>query len=172
MEEKNNTSEEKQEKKDKKATVFPAVILLILGVAFLGANFLPNWNWEYWWPIFVLVPGLAFFIWFFAAGEKNKLSGILIPGSILTLLGLFFFIMNSLGWQHMEYLWPTFVLVPGLAFFITYFGSQRTMKPILIPATILTVLSLIFYANMIGSWKLWPLILIAIAIFMLFRRRY
>ncbi|MFH1366525.1 MAG: hypothetical protein ABIH38_00865 [Patescibacteria group bacterium] len=168
MPEQNNSTEQS---KEKKTAVFPAVILLILGVAFLAANFLPSWNWEYWWPIFVLVPGLAFYIWFFVAGEKNRLYGILIPGSILTFMGLFFFIMNSISWRYMEYLWPTFILIPGMAFFVTYFGSQKTMKPLLIPATILSVLSLFFYANMVGSWKLWPLILIAVAVFMFFRRK-
>jgi hypothetical protein len=167
MEEQNK----EQEVTKKTGAIFPAVILLILGSAFLAANFMPSWDWGQWWPIFILVPGLAFYIWYFASGEDPKLAGILIPGSILAFMGLFFFIMNSVDWQGMTYLWPTFILIPGLAFFITYFGSRKAIRGMLIPASILTGLALIFYMNVIGSWKLWPLILIAAALFMLFRKK-
>jgi uncharacterized membrane protein HdeD (DUF308 family) len=155
-----------QEKK-RKSAVFPAIILIILGAVFLMANFSSKWSWDFWWPVFVLVPGLAFYFWYFSSSNKTKISGILLPGTILTLFGIFFFITTWLNWQHMDSLWPTFILVPGLAFFVFYFAQPEREKGILIPAFILTGLAIVFYLSFGLSNKLWPLILIALGLILL-----
>jgi len=151
----------------RKSPIFPAMILIILGAVFLVSNFSKQWSWDHWWPIFVLVPGLAFYFWYFSSSNKEKISGILFPGTILTLFGIFFFITTWLNWEHMEKLWPTFILVPGLAFFVLYFARPKREKGVLIPAFILTGLAIIFYLSFGLSAKLWPLILIACGLIML-----
>ena len=115
----------------------------------------------------MLVPGLAFYFWYFSSPDKAKISGILFPSTILTLFGIFFFITTWLNWQHMEALWPTFILVPGLTFFVFYFAQPKKEKGILIPAFILTGLALVFYLSFSFSAKFWPLILIALGLILL-----
>ena len=47
---------------------------------------------NYLWPLFIIVPGLAFFVGMFFGGKK--VSGLAIPGAIITTTGLLIFVQN------------------------------------------------------------------------------
>lgn len=99
--------------------------------------------------------------------EKKPSRGELIPGTILVILGILF-LLPKLGIDFGN-LWPTFILAPGLAFFVFYFSSGDRPKNagILIPATITTLIAVFFFALNFTSWKymenLWPLFPIIVA---------
>lgn len=73
--------------KKNKGSVFPIVLLSAFTAFFLYLNF-DGWdsNIGALWPIFLLIPGVSFLILFFFTHEL----GVLIPGSILSLLGVAF----------------------------------------------------------------------------------
>jgi len=108
------------------------------------------------WPIFVLAPGIFFFALYFS---NPKDYGVLMPASILTIIGCLFFYCTFYGWYNMKYLWPWFILAPAIGFILMYFLGPRE-QGLLIPAGILSTLGLIFLLVQSEYNYLWPIILI------------
>ena len=76
--------------------------MILLGVFFLGVQ-RGLFDWDEIWPFAMIIPGLAFIISYFK--DRNN-YGVLMPGTILTILGVYFLYMEEYGWRHMEELWP------------------------------------------------------------------
>ncbi|AEI43674.1 hypothetical protein [Paenibacillus mucilaginosus] len=95
----------------------------------------------YWASLFVLPLGL-FFHWLYFSMTAPRASGLLIPGGILVTVGLVCQISTLFdAWGVM---WPGFVLAPAVGLFEFYlFGSRN--RYLLIPVSILTVISLLFF---------------------------
>ena len=142
----------------------PGILLIVLGVIFLIANF-ADYTLESLWPIFVLGPGVAFIFMFFQ--DRNN-YGLLMPGTILTIIGLLFFACTMYGWHVMERLWPIFIMAPGLGFIMMYLFGKRE-RGLLIPAGILTGLGLVFLMGANESEYLWPGLLILVGVLFLVR---
>jgi hypothetical protein len=142
----------------------PGIILILLGTFFLIAN-AADLRLESYWPIFVLGPGLAFF-YMFTRDRKNY--GLLMPATILTVIGILFFVCEFSGWRWMDRLWPLFMMAPGLGFIMMYLFGKRE-RGLLIPAGILTALGLIFLLQINESGYLWPAVLIALGLLILLK---
>jgi hypothetical protein len=125
--------------------------LITFGVLFLLSNF-HVLSVEKFWPIFVLGPGISFIAAFII---QRKNYGFLMPGTILTIIGMMFFYCEWFSWNSMEYLWPLFIIAPGAGFFALYFGGEKD-KPLLIPAIILTIIGCSFIATD-NIEKFWPI---------------
>jgi hypothetical protein len=94
------------------ASLVGGVGLVLLGLLFLVLQILDVDFWSFAWPLFIMVPGLLFFVGMFSGGKSA--AGLAIPGSILTMLGALFFYQNAFDqWQSWAYawalLWPTAV---------------------------------------------------------------
>jgi len=91
--------------------------------------------------------------------KKTQLSW----GIFLIAIGILFLIGN-ISQVGMEILWPAFPLAVGLAFLFRYF-SEKTNFGLLMPASILIVISMLFlYCTIFGWWhmeSLWPIFIIA-----------
>lgn len=141
------------------------------GVLLLASNIgLFRFNWNFVWPLFLLVPGLVFEFSFFGTGRN---PGVLVPGGILTLYGLFFYLNILTGWSFMDNLWPVFILGPAIGLFQLYvFGGRE--RGTLIASSILGFISMVFFlsftlfgfaADFIG-----PAILILFGLFILAKK--
>jgi hypothetical protein len=142
-------------------SVFPGILLILLGIVFLLPNFMDVRVGDLW-PVFLLGPGLAFFI-MFTRDKKNY--GLLMPATILTVMGLMFF-GTTLRMTSMETIWPMFVIAPGLGLFLMYLLGKRE-KGLLVPAGILICVGLVFLIGVSEYSYLWPAVLIAIGIVLL-----
>ncbi len=87
----------------------------------------------------------------------------LLPGIILIVLGIIFFLPNVTDLRGRE-LWPTFVLALGVVFYILFL-ADRARYGLLMPATILTVTGLMFFYCVFEGWymmrDIWPLFIVA-----------
>lgn len=87
-------------------------------------------------------------------------------GFFLIALGIIFLIGN-MSRYGMDYLWPVFPLAVGIAFWIGFFNDRKNYG-LLMPGSILVVVSLLFfYCNFEGWWhmeELWPLFILAPAL--------
>jgi hypothetical protein len=140
--------------------------MIVLGILFLLSNFewIPS---TFFWPIFVLVPGLGFG---YAFLKDRKSYGFLMPFSILTIISIIFFVCEFFGWRNMQDLWPFFLIAPGCGFFLMYFFGERE-KALLFPALILTFLGVIFLGGKDADIYLLPIILIGIGLwFLIFKK--
>jgi hypothetical protein len=122
---------------------FAGIILLLVGaVLAFGALGVFTVSVAYLWPLFMFVPGILFHVGFFSNPKPSR-SGLLVPGGILVVFGLLFLYCNFFGWDSLESLWPFFLIGPAVGLFESYLFGGRQFG-LLIPATILTVLAVVF----------------------------
>ncbi len=150
------------------------ILLIILGAIFLFARILGSWFISDFWPFFLIVGGLIFYVAYFARADKPLgYEGLLFPGTYLIVLGALFLLMNFIGWQNMRYLWPTFILAIPISLGVMYkFASDepgRRKKNIFSSIKVLTIISIVLYLITAGGVRLWPLILILIGLVIIFK---
>jgi hypothetical protein len=141
------------------------LILIILGITFLIVN-ATDLGWRYFWPLILIIGGIGF-IALFLRDRKNY--GVLMPASILIVVGGILTAGVWLGWHNMDTLWPLFIAAPGIGFFAMYaFGPHE--PGILVPAFILTGIAGVFLLIECDKEEFWPVLLILIGLAMIFRR--
>lgn len=159
-----------------KSSALIGFILIMIGILML-ANNLGNWHlfsMDRLWPVFILIPGLVFELGYFS-GRRNP--GVLVPGGILTTLGLLFFFETFTGWHWSAYTWPIYPLAVAIGLFQLYLFSGRPAG-LLIPVFILTaVTGTAFAAMFINELNRWvnvglivPCILVIIGLVLIFHR--
>ena len=140
--------------------------LIILGILFLFENFgYIAFDFKDVWPVFVILAGIGFFIGYL---QDKKNYGLLMPGTILIIYGVMFFYCSVEGWYYMTYLWPVFIIGPGIGFFMMFVLGQKE-KGMLVPASILTGLGILFLLGKTGVVRYWPVVLIIIGLVMIVR---
>ena len=149
---------------------FWGFFLIIIGILlFISKLFdIQLFNMGRLWPIFVLIPGLCFN---FAYFSTRKGPGVLVPGGILTTIGLLFFFETMTNWHFAEYTWPVYPLAVAVGLFQLYiFGGRK--RELLIPVGILTSVSTISFASMIfGSINtslVVPAVLVLVGVYLIF----
>lgn len=147
-------------------SLIPGMLLIVFGLFFLAVNFL-HFDLEAVWPAILLVPAIGFMI---MVARDRTAFGLMMPATILLVYALLFFTCEAGGWHILGRLWPVFILAPGLGFFMLYLVGRREAG-LLIPATLLTGISLIFLLINHGYGYLWPAVLILAGVLLLVRRR-
>ncbi|AEY66321.1 hypothetical protein [Clostridium sp. BNL1100] len=117
-------------------------LLLVLKMLF-GINFL-DLNTGDLWVFIVLLFGLTFEFSYFLTGRK---PGLLIPGGIITTIGLLFMFEVATNWYFAEYTWPVYILSVAVGLFQMYLFSNRE-KGLLIASLIIAGVSAFFFACM------------------------
>jgi hypothetical protein len=101
----------------------------------------------------------------FQRSEKKNI----VFGLLLIFIGLLLFagIFLHVNFITMHYLWPLFVLIPGLLFELSYFIERRA-PGILIPGGILMTIGLLFFFEVFTNWSFssntWPVYIISVAV--------
>lgn len=148
--------------------IFIGILLILNKILALNFFYVNSY-----WPLFILIPGLILEASFFLT---KKTPGTLVPGGILTILGLLFLFENFTNWTYSQYTWPIYPLALALGLFqLYYFGSKQ--KIILLPVAILASISIISFGSMLINGiisymdisLLIPIILIIIGAFVLFK---
>lgn len=93
-------------------------LLIIFGALALLGQIFRNFNfWNTFWPFFIIGFGLLFFVGMFAGGRS--VSGLAIPGTIITTIGLMLFYQNLTNhWESWSYGWTVILMSVGLGIFI------------------------------------------------------
>ncbi len=103
------------------------LLLIALGTLFLGNKILAQLGydflfWAYYWPLYILVPGLILETIYF---KRKKAPGILIPGGILTTIGLLHFFEIATEWSYSIYTWPVYTLSVVIGFYQYWFITKE-----------------------------------------------
>ena len=103
-------------------------LLIIFGLLALLGKIFQNYNfWNTFWPFFIIGIGLLFFVGMFAGGRS--VSGLAIPGSIVTTIGLMLFYQNiSNHWESWSYGWTVILMSVGLGIFIMGIWGQNATQ--------------------------------------------
>lgn len=119
------------------------------------------------WFLCVLIPGLYFEMNYF---QTRKNPGQLVPGGILTVIGLLFCFEILTRWDYSNYTWPIYLLAVAFGLFQLYLYDNQD-KGLLIPITILCLISFLFYLQLfISSSLLLAIFLIIIGLYILLRK--
>ncbi len=157
--------------------LFPATFLIFLGLIFLLRS-LHLLDWSDAWPLILVGVGTMIFI----SGLGRTDKGAVFPGTVLILVGVFFFLWSRLHFSDsmdMDELWPIFPLIVGIAFFILFLLNPKDWGT-LVPGVILVLISVLFFLTNFGllstsKWahigRLWPLVLIIIGLGLLLGRK-
>ncbi|WP_054740155.1 hypothetical protein [Cellulosilyticum ruminicola] len=147
-------------------------ILIVIGLLGLWGHFVGfgDLNWSNFWPIFVLVPGLLFELGFFSGKSP---AAMLVPGGILTTIGLLFFFETFTDWRFSGSTWPVYIFAPAIGLFQLYLFEKPHNNALLIPVGILGVVGGMCFLGISidGIWDLlfhnslvWPIALVVIGI--------
>ena len=100
-------------------------LLIIFGILALLGKLFQNFNfWNTFWPFFIIGVGLLFFVGMFAGGRS--VSGLAIPGTIITTIGLMLFYQNLTNhWESWSYGWTVILMSVGLGIFIMGMWGQN-----------------------------------------------
>lgn len=86
------------------ATLAIGLGLIAFGVLFLAGTILQIDIWGTLWPLFIVIPGLLFFVGMIVLGRPG--APLAVPGSIITMAGVILFIQNLTGlWSTWAYAW-------------------------------------------------------------------
>ena len=121
------------------------IILIIFGSILLlwQLGFLPSPGKL--WPLPILLLGLFFLYLVFMKGKSPK---YLIPGMLLSLIGTFFILMNTIITEsRLEQIWPAFMLITGLSIlpYGLYKKTRKARITIIIPVLAIIILSIVFF---------------------------
>jgi len=104
-------------------------LLIIFGVLALLGKIFQNYDfWGTFWPIFIIGVGILFFVGMFAGGRS--VSGLAIPGTIITTIGLMLFYQNITNhWESWSYGWTVILMSVGLGIFIMgLYGQNESQR--------------------------------------------
>ncbi len=100
------------QEKNRSGLIF-GTILIVIGILFFVGQVFNFMDWGSLWPIVIIGVGLALFAGMLLGGKSA--SGLAIPGSIVTTVGLILFAQNALGWwQSWSYAWGLIVASVGV----------------------------------------------------------
>ena len=149
--------------------VFGTFIILI-GLVLLFENLgLIDIDLSLLWPLFLIVPGLALEIGYFAGGRD---AGVLVPAGMLITYGLVFLANIIWGWHSMSYLWPFFPLGVAIGLLQLYLFGRRD-SALLVPIAILGGFSAVAFLRIntgLGWDTIFPVMLIVFGILLIFNR--
>ncbi len=153
-----------------------ALLLIGIGLFFLLRNFgllplLPA-DLGAWWPVLLLAIGLVLLAR--GLGSPGRADGV-IPGTILVIYGAFFLLvpLGLLQGGEIGRYWGVFPGAVGAGFLVRYLAAPTPSRWFLVPAVALLLAGGLGLAGTVfpGGWRLWPLILIALGVLVLLRRR-
>ncbi len=89
-------------------------------------------------------------------GDRVRNFGALAVGLGLIILGVLFLLGAIFRVDVWGALWPFFIIVPGLLFFVAMVSIGRPGAPLAVPGSIITTVGLIlFFQNVTGLWSTW-----------------
>jgi len=152
----------------KSRPVVPGLILIVIGFLFLLSNFgVLDFDWGNLWTWLVVLIGAIFWLGFLFDRSKD---GLIMPGTVLLVVGIVFNVSARHDWALLEDLWPFFILAPALGFYLMYLLGKRD-RGVLVPAIVLTIIGLVFLMSTSSVLSyLGPIIMIGIGVLILLAR--
>ncbi|MEJ2484695.1 MAG: hypothetical protein P8Y68_03070 [Anaerolineales bacterium] len=156
------------------------VLLILMGAWFLAVQFVPDigdWMSQFAdWPIWVIGPGLIFIL----AGLISGVFDLMIPGSIISGIGLILYYQNETGdYQSWAYVWALIIVFVGIGIFLANVFRGKVSKafeeggpPMMTGLVMFLIFGSIFRATfgqtpLLGDY--WPLVLVLVGLWMLVR---
>lgn len=102
------------------------------------------------WPLLLLIPGIILHLWHF---YRKGSAELLLPGGVLVVYSIIFFIGIIGGWDTLKYTWPGFILGIAVGLFEYDRFGRHHQQGVLAGALILGALSIILLSLSLFSWS-------------------
>ncbi len=91
--------------------------------------------------------------------QSNQRRASQIIGLLLVVFGALFLVGRMFHISLWQYLWPFFLIIPGLLFFAGMVAGGKAAGPLAVPGSIVTMTGLILlYQSITGAWASWAYI--------------
>lgn len=160
-----------QNYKHNRGRIITGIAFILVGALMLLSRLVGAPMGKLFWPLLLIIGGLLFFVSYFFSQRAKGSEGLLFPATYLTILGLMFTYLNFTDWEHMRYLWPTFIFGVAVSLGVIYLftptdsGERKGSRSAIL---VLTVISVMLYLLAAKASILWPLILIALGLVVIF----
>ena len=141
-------------KQSNRGSVVIGIVLVVVGAVLFAEQFTNFRIGAFTWPLFIILPGLAFFAGMIMGGKKS--ADLAVPGSIITTVGLLLLYQNLTGhWESWAYAWALLPAAVGVGMIISgqYGGdtsrAREGRRLIMIGLTML-VIGFVFFELVIG----------------------
>jgi hypothetical protein len=117
-------------KKRINSTLLLGIFLILLGILLLADRIFGVSIISFLWPLGVILVGVAYFIAMFVGGKSA--SGLAIPASIITMVGLILFVQNTFDlWATWSYAWALILVAVGIGLLIlSSYKGTRPLRPV------------------------------------------
>ncbi|WP_426349669.1 hypothetical protein ACPWSR_18335 [Alloiococcus sp. CFN-8] len=160
----------------RKNNILIGIILIFVGTLYL-LNIIANidiLSFSFLWPILLFFIGLSLDIKFF---RERSNGGSLIPGGILIVLGVFFFIQHITDYSFSEYSWAFYSLSLAVGFLQYYFLYRKDRTLLIIGLFFLITFVVRFISIYFRDMLPWlsmelvlPIILIIVGILVIIKK--
>ena len=105
--------------------LYVGFILIAAGGLFLADQLLPDLDlMEKFWPLLIVLFGITLFLGMLVA--RRRAAGLAIPGTVITALGLLFFVQNLFDlWETWAYAWALLISAVGVGMLIMNLYIKR-----------------------------------------------
>jgi len=149
------------------------IVLIALGVLFLLFQFIPNiFGGWFDWPWIIIAVGAVFLV----AAVVTRTGPLAIPGCIVGGIGLILLWQNATGnWESWSYIWTLIPGFVGVGILLAEFLQSGSVEDPRAGYILLgfSFLGLVIFGSAFefgwAVWRFWPLILIAVGAWYLFR---
>ncbi|MEK6816056.1 MAG: hypothetical protein AABY09_00445 [Nanoarchaeota archaeon] len=107
------------------------------------------------WPVMLIMLGVGFAMLFFQIQRDAALAWI---SSFLVMNGFFFYYLNYHSWMDLSYLWPIFLGLVGMSFFISGLLTRKWVLSYI--AVFFVIIFLALFLAFTISIRLWPMSLV------------
>ncbi len=158
-------------KQQSDGTVILAVILIGLGVLFFIGQFVRFSIWDWVWPFFIIVPGLAMFV----PVMNRREAGLAVPASLVTGTGLILLYQSITDdWGSWAYVWTLYGVFLGFGMWLMgrirgETSTEQTGKNFMMIGFAGFVVFGLFFGGLFRGGVVWALILIGLGAWFLFR---
>jgi len=156
------------------------ILLILLGAWFLALEFVPafgDWMANFAdWPMWVIGPGLVFI----AAALISGVTELMVPGSIISGIGLILHYQNTTGdYESWSYAWSLIIVFVGIGVFLSNLFRGKVGRafeeggpPIMTGLVLFLIFGSFFRATfgqdpLLGDY--WPLVLVLVGLWLLVR---
>jgi hypothetical protein len=159
------------------------LLLVVLGVVFTAVQVLGVGTAEFFWPFFIILPGVFLFALTALLGKSG--AGLAVPGSIVTTVGLILLYQNTTGrWESWAYAWALIPAAVGAGLYLLGLQTddpkaRQTGKMIALISLAVFAFAAIFFEAVLNigglfavpvAWVVGPALLIAGGLVLLFGR--
>lgn len=118
------------------------LLLIGLGLVFLLGQFLPGNPMSILWPLFIIAAAALFFLGAAAGGKAT--SALVVPGSVLAMLGLIFLVQAIFGiWATWAYAWTLLIVAAGIG--LSIFGVLGEVQQLRVVGRVVMLLGLVLF---------------------------